>query len=66
LTAGVFVLAVLLRWRLVTNVLPRFYFQINRQCNSSQFSRFLILATNRGDNFHGGQYNSIFVFTTGS
>jgi hypothetical protein len=33
--------------------------------NSLQFVRFLIFATNRGDNFRGEQMRPVFVFTTG-
>jgi hypothetical protein len=33
--------------------------------NAPQFDRFWVFATNRGDNFRGGQQGSIFVFTTG-
>jgi hypothetical protein len=32
--------------------------------NDPQFDRFWIFATNCRDNVHGGQNNSIFVFTT--
>jgi len=34
--------------------------------NSLHFARFLIFATNRRDNVHGGQKRLIFVSTTGS